>query len=84
MLWLNSILGLNFIFFFVLKSLSYITIPKTYLGSMANCLSKKAEMPTSDVDYGDSLCFTPPPTTDCQQPHYPPPPHPALKLTQLP
>ena len=61
MLWLNFILGLNFIFFcFKLIIIHYHTQKPTYLVSMGNCLSKTAEMPTSDVDSGDSLCFTSP------------------------
>ena len=54
------------------NSLSYIIIPKkpTYLGSMGNYLSRKAEMPTSLVDSGDCLFFTSP-SPACQQSHYP-------------
>ena len=50
---------------------------------MEDCLSKKAEMPTSGVDPGDSLCFTSPlsltvnsPTT----PTTPPPPSPCPQI----
>ena len=50
MLWLNFILGLNFIFCFKLiinfNIIHHHTQKPTYLGSMKNCLSKKAEMPT--------------------------------------
>ena len=45
-LWFNFIFGLNFFLF------------QTHLGSMGNCLSRKAEMPTSVVDSGDSPFFT--------------------------
>lgn len=48
----------------------YHTQKPTYLGSMGNCLSRKAEMPTLVVDCGDSPFFTSP-LPHCQQPHYP-------------
>ena len=87
MLWLHFILGLNFIFFcFKLIIIHHHTQKPTYLGSMENCLSKKAEMPTSDVDPGDSLTmFHFPPPLDCQQPHYPhhPPPWPQIDPAAL-
>ena len=78
-LWFNFTLGLNVIFFcFQLIIVHYHTQKPTYLGSLGNCLSRKAEMPTSVVDSGDSLFFTSP-SPACQQPHYPhyptPPPN---------
>ena len=54
----------------------YHTQKPTYLGSMGNCLSKKAEMPTSDVECGDSFLL--PSNPNCQQPHYPHHPPPTL------
>ena len=48
----------------------YHTQKPTYLGSMGNCLSRTADMPTSDVDSGDSPFFTFP-LPHLQQPHYP-------------
>ena len=75
MLWFNSTLGLNFIFFcFWLIIIHYHTQKSTYLGSMWYCLSEKAEMPTSDVESGNSLFYFPPPP-NCQQPHYTHYPH---------
>ena len=70
-LWFNFILGLNVIFFCPQLIIIHYHTPKlTYLGSMGNCLSRKAEMPTSVVDSGDSLFFSSP-SPACQQPHYP-------------
>ena len=63
-------------FYFLLFKLiiiHYHTQKPTYLGSMGNCLSKKAEVPSSDVDSGDSLCFPPPPTVNSPTPPPPPP-----------
>ena len=53
-LWSNFIFGLNFLFFCFNLILHYHTQKPTYLGSMGNCLSRKAEMPTSVVDSGKS------------------------------
>ena len=57
----------NFLLFstHTIQLISYIIIhyhtqKPTYLGNMGNCLSRKAEMPTSVVDSGDSLFFTSP------------------------
>ena len=48
---------------------------------MENCLSKKAEVPTSDVDPGDSLCFTSPLPLTVNSPTTPtPPPPPCLQI----
>ena len=69
-LWFNFIFGLNFIFFCFKLIIHYHTQKPTYLGSMGNCLSRKAEMPTLVVDCGDSPFFTSP-LPHCQQPHYP-------------
>ena len=69
-LWFNFIFGLNFIFFCFKLIIHYHTQKPTYLSSMGNCLSRKAEMPTSVVDSGDSPFFTSP-LPHCQQPHYP-------------
>ena len=69
-LWFNFIFGLNFIFFCFKLIIHYHTQKPTYLGSMGNCLSRKAEMPTSVVDSGDSPFFISP-FPHCQQPHYP-------------
>ena len=76
-LWFNFIFGLNFIFFCFKLIIHYHTQKPTYLGSMGNCLSRKAEMPTSVVDSGDSPFFTFP-LPHCQQPHYPHHPFSAL------
>ena len=58
-LWFSFNLGLHFIFFcFKLIIIHYHTQKPTLLGSMGNCLSRKAEMPTSVVDFEDSLFFT--------------------------
>ena len=76
-LWFNFIFGLNFIFFCFKLIIHYHTQKPTYLGSMGNCLSRKAEMPTLVVDSGDSPFFTSP-LPHCQQshyPHYPTPPN---------
>ena len=78
-LWFNFIVSLNVIFFcFQLVIIHYHTQKPTYLGNMGNCLSRKAEMPTSVVDSGDSLFFTfpPPPVNRPTIPTTPPPPHP--------
>ena len=69
-LWFNFIFGLNFIFFCFKLIIHYHTQKPTYLGSMGNCLSRTAEMPTLVVDSGDSPFFTSP-LPHCQQPHYP-------------
>ena len=84
-LWFNFIFGLNFIFFCFKLIIHYHTQKPTYLSSMGNCLSRKAEMPTSVVDSGDSPFFTCPPSPLSTAP-LPPPPllHPAPKLTQPP
>ena len=68
-LWFTLIFGLNFIFFCFKLIIHYHTQKPTYLGSMENGLSRKAEMPTSVVDTGDSPFFTSP-LPHCQQPHY--------------
>ena len=69
---LLSILRLwfNFIFFCFKLIMHYHTQKPAYLGSMGNCLSRKAEMPTLVVDSGDSPFFISP-LPHCQQPHYP-------------
>ena len=69
-LWFNFIFGLTFIFFCFKLIIHYHTQKPTYLGSIGNYLSRKAEMPTSVVDSGDSPFFTFP-LPHCQQPHYP-------------
>ena len=69
-LWFSFIFGLNFIFFCFKLIIHYHTQKPIYLGSMGNCLSRKAQMPTSVVDSGDSKFFTSP-LPHCQQPHYP-------------
>ena len=68
-LWFNIIFGLNFLFFCFKLIIHYHTQKPTYLGSMGNCLSRKAEMPTL-VDSGGSPFFISP-LPHCQQPHYP-------------
>ena len=80
-LWFNFIFGLNFIFCFKLI-IHYHTQKPTYLGSMGNCLSRKAEMPTSVVDSGDSPFSLPhsPPVNSPTTPTTPPPPCPQIDL----
>ena len=69
-LWFSFIFCLNFIFFCFKLIIHYHTQKPTYLGSMGNCLSRKAEMPTLVVDSGDSQFFTSS-LPHCQRPHYP-------------
>ena len=69
-LWFNFIFGLNFFFLLFQTHQHYLTQNPTYLGSMGNCLSRKAELPASVVDSRDSPFFTSP-LPHCQQPHYP-------------
>jgi len=71
-LWFNVIFGLNFISFCFKLIIHYHTQKPTYLGSMGNCLSRKAEMPTSVVDSGDSIFHFPPPPLSTAP--LPPPP----------
>ena len=78
--WFNFIFGLNFIFFCFKLIIHYHTQKPTYLGSMGNCLSRKAEMPTLVVDSGDYPFFTSPsPTVNSPTtPTTPPPPCPQI------
>ena len=79
-LWFNIIFGLNFLFFCFKLIIHYHTQKPTYLGSMGNCLSRKAEMPTSVVDSGDSPFSLPhsPPVNSPTTPTTPPPPCPQI------
>ena len=82
-LWFNFIFDLNFIFFCFKLTIHYHNQKPTYFGSMGNCLSslRKAEMPTSVVDSGDSPFLTSP-LPHCQQPHYPHHPSSTLPSTK--